>query len=315
METTRAPVLEMASVHKRYGAVRALDGLDLHVGKGEVVALLGPNGAGKTTAFELLLGLTRPTSGEVRILGGSPGGSRRNRVGVMLQGAGLPELVTVAEIVRLIGRSYPAHFTVADTLARVGLTDCADRTVTDLSGGERQRLLLALALVAGPEVLLLDEPTAAMDVESRHAFWDHAGTSVAEGATILFATHDLTEADTVADRVVVIQDGRMVADATPEELKRMVAAKVVGVTTDASVATVEMFPGIERVQVDRAPGHTVPPGMRRLLIDVTHAEDVVVPLVQQGYVIADLRIDDTDLEAAFVHLTRKDGLTPEGSIV
>lgn len=304
----------MTSVHKHYNAVHALDGLDLHVAKGEVVALLGPNGAGKTTAFELLLGLTRPSSGEVRVLGGTPGGSARNRVGVMLQGAGLPELVTVAEVVRLIGRSYPAQFTVADTLARVGLTDRADRTVTNLSGGERQRLLLALAIVAEPEVLLLDEPTSAMDVESRHAFWDHARTSIADGATMLFATHDLAEADAVADRVIVIQDGRMVADAPPEELKRMVAATVVGVTTDASVETVEKLPGAERVQIDRSVGHTTPPGMRRLLVDVAHAEDVVVPLVQQGYEIADLRIDDTDLEAAFVHLTRKDVPTLEGLI-
>lgn len=305
----------MMSVHKVYGAVRALDGMDLHVGKGEVVALLGPNGAGKTTAFELLLGLTRPTRGEVRVLGGAPGGARRNRIGVMLQGAGLPELVTVAELVRLIGRSYPAQFTVGHTLARVGLADRADRTVTALSGGERQRLLLALAIVAAPDLLLLDEPTAAMDVESRHAFWDHARTSVADGATLLFATHDLAEADTVADRVVVIQDGHTIADAAPEELKRMVAAKMVGVTTDASVATVQAFPGVERVQIDRAPGPTAPPGMRRLLVDVAHAEHVVVPLVQQGYAIADLRIDDTDLEAAFVHLTRKDAKTREGLIV
>lgn len=304
-------VLEMRSVHKRYGSVHALAGLDLHVSNGEVVALLGPNGAGKTTAFELLLGLARPTSGEVRVLGEPPGGRVRNRVGVMLQGAGLPELVTVAELVGLIGRSYPAQFPVAETLDRVGLSDRCDRTVTDLSGGERQRLLLALAIVSGPELLLLDEPTAAMDVESRQAFWDQAHTSVEDGATILFATHDLAEADAVADRVVVIQNGYVLADAPPTALKRLVAAKVVGVTTDAPVETVSAFAGAGQVQVLRLFGLSSPPGTQRLLIHTTKAEDVVVPLVQGGYQIAELSINDTDLEDAFVHLTRTHVPAPE----
>jgi ABC-2 type transport system ATP-binding protein len=210
-------VLEMRDVRKDYGGVAALAGLDLTVDAGQVVAVLGPNGAGKTTAFELALGLGRPTSGTVRVLGAAPG-SHRGRTGAMLQGAGLPEQVTVRELVRLIGRSYPVALPVDDVLERTALADRADRTVTALSGGERQRLLLALALIGVPELLLLDEPTAAMDVASRRSFWDQTRRSAADGATVVFATHDLTEASVVADRVVVLAAGRVIADATPDAL-------------------------------------------------------------------------------------------------
>jgi len=182
------------------------------------VALVGPNGAGKSTAFELLLGLIRPTGGHVEILGHPPGGAVRGRVGAMLQTAGLPEQVTVRELVRLVGRSYPASVPADEILERTGLRTRAGRTVTDLSGGERQRLQLAMALVGGPEVLLLDEPTAAMDLSSRRAFWAQARASAGEGATILFATHDLGEAAAVADRIVVVHEGRVVAQGTPDAL-------------------------------------------------------------------------------------------------
>ena len=210
-------VIEMSAVTKEYGPVHALDGVDLTIERGEIVALLGPNGAGKTTTFELLLDLARPTHGRVEVLGGTPAAAR-GRVGAMLQSAGLPEQVTVRELVRLIGRSFPQAVPVDEILRRVNLTGRATRTVTTLSGGERQRLLLALALIGEPELLLLDEPTAAMDVVSRRAFWAQARTAVGHGATILFATHDMTEAETVADRILVIARGRLLADGTPAEL-------------------------------------------------------------------------------------------------
>ncbi|TDE95799.1 ABC transporter ATP-binding protein [Occultella glacieicola] len=211
-------VLEMRDVRKTYPGVDALAGLDVGVARGEIVALLGPNGAGKTTTFELLLGLVRPTSGTVRVFGQEPGGRVRTRIGAMLQAAGLPDQLQVRELVRLVGRGYPSALPVAEVLSRTSLTKRATRAVKSLSGGERQRLLLALALVGTPELLLLDEPTAAMDVASRRTFWDQARASVAGGATILFATHDLTEAAAVADRVVVVADGRVVADTTPDAL-------------------------------------------------------------------------------------------------
>jgi ABC-2 type transport system ATP-binding protein len=211
-------VLELRSVRKEYRGVVALADVDLRVERGQIVALLGPNGAGKSTAVELLLGSVRPTDGEVTVLDQTPGGRVRRRVGAMQQTAGLPGQVTVRELVRLIGRSYPASLPVDEVLERTGLTSRAGRMVTDLSGGERQRLQLAMALVGAPDVLLLDEPTAAMDPASRRAFWDRARASVREGVTILFATHDLAETAAVADRIVVLHHGRVIAQATPEEL-------------------------------------------------------------------------------------------------
>ncbi|WP_432494778.1 ABC transporter ATP-binding protein [Kineococcus gypseus] len=210
-------VIAMSGVVKSYGDVRALDGLDLRVERGLVVALLGANGAGKTTTFELLLDLVRPTAGRVEVLGGPPGAAR-GRVGAMLQSAGLPEQVTVRELVRLVGRAHPRALQVHEVLARTGLGTRARRTVTALSGGERQRLLLALALVGQPELLLLDEPTAAMDVLSRRAFWEQARAAAAGGATVLFATHDLAEVAAFADRAVVLAGGRVVADGAPASL-------------------------------------------------------------------------------------------------
>ena len=209
-------VLEMRDVRKEYGEVTALDGMDLAVEQGEIVAVLGPNGAGKTTTFELLLGLIRPTAGSVRILGEEPGPRVRGRIGAMLQSAGLPEQVTVRELVRLIGRSYPQSLDVDDVLASTGLTKRARRAVTTLSGGERQRVLLALALVGAPQLLLLDEPTAAMDVAAKRTFWEQA--RALDDATIVFATHDLAEAAAVADRVLVVSQGRLVADTTADAL-------------------------------------------------------------------------------------------------
>ena len=210
-------VIEMSEVSKEYGSVLALDRLDLTVERGGIVALLGPNGAGKTTMFELLLGLARPTRGRVEVLGGAPSAAR-SRIGAMTQSAGLPDQVSVRELVRLIGRSYPHALPVDEVLKRVNLTGRATRTVTTLSGGERQRLLLALALIGEPELLLLDEPTAAMDVGSRRSFWTQARTAVGHGATILFSTHDMTEAEAVADRILVMARGRLLADGTPAEL-------------------------------------------------------------------------------------------------
>ncbi|HYO39259.1 MAG TPA: ABC transporter ATP-binding protein [Nocardioidaceae bacterium] len=210
-------VVRVRGLVKTYGSVRALDGVELAVRAGEVVAVLGPNGAGKSTLFETLLGLLDPTAGEVRVLGETPSTRTRRRIGVMMQSAGLPESVTVAELVRLIARAHPRALPTDGVLDRVALGPHAGRRVTDLSGGERQRLQLAMALVGAPELLLLDEPTAAMDVRARRSFWKHTREAADAGVTVVFSTHNLTEAGT-ADRVVVIDAGRVLADATAEDL-------------------------------------------------------------------------------------------------
>jgi ABC-2 type transport system ATP-binding protein len=297
------PVVELEHVTKTYGEVVALDGVDLAVQPGEVVALLGPNGAGKTTLFELLLGLVRPTSGQVQVLADQPADEVRGRVGAMLQNAGVPEQVTVAELVGLVGRSYPAALRLEDVLARVGLDHRRGQTVGTLSGGERQRLLLAMAIVGGPELLLLDEPTAAMDVEGRRAFWEQVRTSVEGGAvTLVFATHDLAEADAVADRVVLLHHGGLIADASPAELKQLVSGCVVRFVTDAPADTIAAWSGIERVDIDPS-GVSPGDGLRRLAVSATDAESVVTPLVTAGYHLGELSVAEADLETAFTQLT------------
>jgi ABC-2 type transport system ATP-binding protein len=301
--------LEFDRVRKTYGNTHALDGIDLRIEPGELVALLGPNGAGKTTAFELLLGLSRPSSGRVRVLGARPGGRTIvGRLGAMLQGAGLPESVTVRELVRLIGRSYPRSRPVDAVLDRVGLASRRDRRVTDLSGGERQRLLLATAIVGAPEVLLLDEPTAAMDVAAKRQFWSQARASVADGTTILFATHDLAEADENAERVVVLRDGRVLADATPAELKRLVHGKVAQFVTDVPTAVLAALPGGGPVE----PGDSGDSGQgsaRRVRVHTGSPERLVASLMDGGRLIGDLTVLDADLEDAFVHLIDTDSPT------
>lgn len=212
--------VSMHGIGKIYGDVAALTEVSFDVEEGEVVALLGPNGAGKSTLFELMLGLIRPTTGSLRILGEVPGGAVRHRIGAMLQDAGLPGQVTVAELVGLVGRSYPSMLPVDEVLARTGLSDRRRRRISALSGGEQQRTLLAAATIAAPALLLLDEPTSAMDVEARRSFWTHTRASIREGATLVFATHDLREAERIADRVLLMRGGRLVADGTTAELLR-----------------------------------------------------------------------------------------------
>jgi ABC-2 type transport system ATP-binding protein len=294
-------VLELSGVTKTHGRVTALDKVDLEVEAGELVALLGPNGAGKTTMFELLLGLSSPTEGGIRVLGGAPG-SRGivGRIGAMLQGAGLPENITVHDLVRLIGRSYPLSLPVELVLERVGLTARRNRTVTDLSGGERQRLLLAAAIVGVPDLLLLDEPTAAMDPEGKRGFWREARTAVGDGTTVVFATHDLAEADSVAQRVVVLGQGRILADGTPSELKSVIHGKTVRLQTDVPIAELAALPGSGPVEVE-GPGTT--PDHQWVRVHSEAPEELVAALLARGIPVEGLTIVDAELEDAFLKLT------------
>jgi ABC-2 type transport system ATP-binding protein len=299
-------------VGKAYGDVHALRDVNLAVEQGQLLALLGPNGAGKTSAFELALNLTRPSSGQVRVFGRPPGDRQVvGRVGAMLQSAGTQENITVAEVVRLVGRSHPRARAVDDVLERVSLAQKRNRMITDLSGGERQRLLLGMAIVGVPDLLVLDEPTAAMDVASQRAFWDEARSSVADGTTIVFATHNLAEADQVADRVVILRDGQVVADATPTELKRQVHAKVVSFASESSAAALEVAIGRSGTLTDTLPHD----GARWL--HIVHSDDpaqLITELVAAGQHLDDLEVRDAELEDAFVALTTEptalDGARP-----
>jgi ABC-2 type transport system ATP-binding protein len=296
MSQTRPVIARLEAVSKRYGTVKALDGLDLEVRRGEVLALLGPNGAGKTTSVSLLLGLTRPDEGKVTLFDQDPSARAvRERCGTMLQVSRLPEPITVREHIQLFSSYYPKPLPVEETLALAGLSAVADRRYGKLSGGQQQRLKFALSLCGDPEVMFLDEPTVALDVEARHEFWDAIRKRVARGTTVLLTTHYLEEADALADRIIVIDNGRVVAAGSPAEIKSRTAGRRIRCVTRLSAEQVAHLPGVKDVTRHGA----------ALEILAAHAEPVVLALLSQDASLSDLEVSGAGLEQAFLALTRE----------
>lgn len=218
---------------RRSGVVRAVDGIDLSIRQGEVVAFLGPNGAGKTTTLDMVLGLTRPDTGSVRLFGVSPDEAvAAGRVAAVLQTGGLLDDFTVAETIAIVAATHRHPAPVEEVMRRAGVTAIADRKVSRCSGGEQQRVKFALALLPDPDLIVLDEPTAGMDVESRRAFWAAMREDAGAGRTVLFATHYLEEADAFADRIVMISGGRIVADGTTADIRASAAGRTVTAVLD-----------------------------------------------------------------------------------
>jgi ABC-2 type transport system ATP-binding protein len=228
---TNAPAVRVTGLTKRYGEVTAVHGLDLTIAPGEVVALLGPNGAGKSTTIDMMLGLSRPDAGTVSVYGVSPATAIRDgKVGAQLQSGGLLPDVTVAEIVGLSAALHKRNRPVAGVLRTAGLTDLAKRRVSALSGGQQQRVRFAMALVADPDLIVLDEPTTGLDVEARRAFWAAMREETEQGRTVLFATHYLEGADDYADRIVLMHAGSVVADGTSAQIKSVVSGRTIRAT-------------------------------------------------------------------------------------
>src|SRR4051812_44424115 len=251
MTTTATLVVRLRGVSKNFGPVRAVRGVDLEIEPGEMVAFLGPNGAGKTTTIDIILGLSRPTTGAVEVLGMAPRQAiARGLVAAVMQTGGLLKDLTVRETVQYTACLFADTNPVDEVLETAGITSIADRRVAKCSGGEQQRLRFAMALLSDPALLLLDEPTTGMDVEGRRTFWSAIRRDAERGRTVLFATHYLEEADQYADRIVLVSGGRIVADGTGSQIKALAAGRTVRATLpDADTTALAAVGGVEGVEV------------------------------------------------------------------
>jgi ABC-2 type transport system ATP-binding protein len=290
---TSAPALDISGLTVRYGETVAVDGLDLTVPAGQTVALLGPNGAGKSTTVNAVLGLLRPDAGRIQVLGRTPlDAIRAGGVGAMLQHGGLPSEARVGEVIDLVRRSFPTAWPLDDLVATAGIEGLLARPVDALSGGQRQRVLLALALAGEPPLLLLDEPTSAMDVEGRRAFWTTMRGLAGRGHTVVFATHHLEEADAVADRVVVVAGGRVVADGSAAQLKAGGATRRISFTAGPG-PDLDALPA---VRSSSRQGSTV-------MLTTADAEATLRALLADGTPLPDLEVRGASLEDAVLTLT------------
>jgi ABC-2 type transport system ATP-binding protein len=265
---------------------------------GSLVAMLGPNGAGKTTSINLMLGMRRPTSGKALIFGADPRDTTtRRRFGAMLQQSGVPQLLKVEELVELFRSYYPKPMSADRAIELAGLEEKRSSLVRDLSGGQLQRLYFALAVCGDPEILFLDEPTVGMDVEGRRVFL-HAIRSFGDaGKTILLTTHYLEEADELAQRVIVINRGRLVADGSPTEIKSHVAGKKISYTSSERVDATSLA-GLP-ISSSEVSDH-------RVTLMTNAPEDVLRELFRRGVDMQNLEVRGADLEEAFLSLTASD---------
>ncbi|HEY1479959.1 MAG TPA: ABC transporter ATP-binding protein [Gaiellales bacterium] len=280
------------------GRVRAVRGVDLEVAPGATVALLGPNGAGKSTVIDMLLGLLAPDAGSVALFGKTPADAiSAGAVGAMLQTGGLIRSLSVRELVTMMASLYPAPLPVEEVLTLTGAHEFAERRTEKLSGGQRQRVRFAIALVSNPQLLVLDEPTVAMDVEARHAFWMTMREIASHGKTVLFATHYLEEADAYADRIVLMAAGRIVADGAPTEIKAMVGTRTIRATLPgAAIAELETLRGVSSAELR---GNS-------FVLRCSSSDDAIRQLLDRYPDAHDIEISGAGLEDAFLELTATD---------
>jgi len=295
--------IEVQDLHKRYGELRAVDGISFAVSPGEVYGLLGPNGAGKTTAVECVEGLRLPDSGTIRVLGlshGTDSAAIKARLGVQLQSTGLFPTLTVREIIDLYATFFPRSLKTADLIELVGLNEKARTASQSLSGGQRQRLTLALALVNDPDVIFLDEPTTAMDPAARRAVWDMVLSLKARGKTIVLTTHYMEEAAQLCDRVAVVDKGRFIAEGKPADLVREHFAETAvefGTPKGVALAQLKEVPGVNRVLTEN--GSTT-----LFTTDVPETVSRLLALAQSnGFTLDRFTVRTATLEDLFLRLT------------
>ncbi|MGN9780469.1 ABC transporter ATP-binding protein [Nonomuraea sp. ZG12] len=284
---------QTVEVTRRYGSTLALDSVSLDIRAGELVGLLGPNGAGKSTLINLFVGLRRPSSGRVEVLGGSPADPLvRRGIGVTPQETGLPEVLRVGELVDFVSAHFPDRADRSELLDRFDLGDLVKRQIGGLSGGQRRRLAVALAFAGKPRLVFLDEPTTGLDVEARRALWDGIRSFHAEGGTVLLTSHYLEEIEALAQRVVVVGQGRVLADDTVRAIRDMVGVRRVSLVA----AELPELPGV--IAVHREDG--------RVHLVTSDPDRLVVELVRSGTAFSGLEIRPTSLEEAFLAITAKE---------
>jgi len=285
----------LSKLTKSYGPVQAVRGIDLVIAPGETVALLGPNGAGKSTTIDMILGLTRPDRGTMSVFDMSPAEAvKAGAIGGMLQTGALIRDLSVRELIEMMASLYPHPLAIDDALDLTGTTDIADRRTNKLSGGQTQRVRFAVALVSNPDLLLLDEPTVALDVEGRRGFWTAMRAFAARGKTVLFATHYLEEADEYADRIVLMANGQVVADGPSTEIKARVGRKTIRAT----------LPGVDPVSLRAMPGViTAERHGEAVLLTCTDSDSALRPLLAAYPEAVDIEVRGAGLEEAFLELT------------
>jgi ABC-2 type transport system ATP-binding protein len=301
MTPSSQPLAQLCAARKRYARITALDGVDLSLQSGEVLALLGANGAGKSTAIALLLGLQKPDAGSAELFGRTPDTlAVCQRIGVMLQSAGIPDNVKVAELLDLTRSYYPAPRSVADCVALAGLDGLLDRRYGRLSGGQQRRVQFALAICGNPEVLFLDEPTTGLDIDARQRMWATIRELVAAGTGVLLTTHYLEEAEALAQRVVVLHRGRVAAAGAMQEVRAHVSQRRIRCLSALDAVQIATWPGVRSA----VRGHDGNPARLDILTDAV--EPVLRRMLVEDAALSDLDIQRAGLADAFLELTRDD---------
>ncbi len=299
LQNTMTTLAKLENVSKRYGNVTALNGLNLSVHAGEILALLGPNGAGKTTAVSLLLNLLEADSGEVSLFNQDPQElSARQRIGVMLQSAELPETLRVAELIALTQSYYPFPRDVKELADMAAITDLLQRPYGKLSGGQQRRVQFALAICAKVDILFLDEPTVGLDIEAREAMWTSLRKLVTEGCSIVLTTHYLEEAEALANRVIVIAHGSVIAEGSVESIRSRVAMRRIRCVSRLNITDIKQWPNIESLGYDG----------EYLTIQTMEVESVTRRLLNEDPALQQLEIKRAGLAEAFVELTKEQAL-------
>ncbi|GLQ95920.1 ABC transporter ATP-binding protein [Dyella mobilis] len=297
MNPTSDVVAQLSGAVKRYGQLTALDGVDLVLHRGELLAVLGPNGAGKSTSISLLLGLIRPDGGRAELFGLDPQQiDARRRIGVMLQSAVLPPSLRVGELLRLVASYYPNPRPLDESAHLAGIADLLKRPYGKLSGGQMRRVQFALALCGRPELVFLDEPTVGMDIDARQKLWAAMRALVAEGCSVVLTTHYLEEAEALAQRVVVMAKGRVLSEGSVDALRAQVPLTRIRCVTDLDAAKVAAWPQVSSVEREGA----------RLLVSTDAAENVLRRLLDADLALRELEVQRAGLAEAFMELTREE---------